>query len=391
MFSSEEYSDYANTEFNDVFGFFVNGTNCALVPGTTEPVSVNTINDGNDEGGDTTPHNAQFFINNIPPTLNTQMDGLTTVLTCTATVNADTTNHMKLAIADASDDILDSAVFIQAQSLSSGTTISTSLSGGGQHGPSISVSPNTAVIDAATLGGPNASNATGAVTYNVYSDAGCTDKVSAGTPEPITTPGSLPNSEQVTLSSPGTFYWQAVYSGDSNNNGVSSACGSETETVTGSVASPDLNAVIQVETKSALAGETVNISSLALESSCKSVSFETLQGGSVSSPTVMPNSIPVILDGDGNATVVVNGVGCVPGKYLIEADMPKAPYLSATTTLVAHAPHVTPAGLTGYPADEVETGNTPKSGESDVYTVFYVETNAVNFGAKGRDLLGRGL
>ena len=60
VFSSEEYSDYANTPYNDVFGFFINGTNCALVPGTTEPVSVNTINNGNDqEGGDTTPHHPE--------------------------------------------------------------------------------------------------------------------------------------------------------------------------------------------------------------------------------------------------------------------------------------------------------------------------------------------
>jgi hypothetical protein len=90
----------------------------------------------------------------------------------------------------------------------------------------------------------------------------------------------------------------------------------------------------------------------------------------------------VVLDGDGNATVVVNGVGCVPGKDLIEADLPKAPYLSATTTLVVRPPHVTPVGLTGYPADEVVTGNTPASGESDVYTVFYVETSGAHAGQK---------
>jgi len=119
VFSSEEYSNYSNTTFNDVFGFFVNGSNCASVPGTSEPVSVNTINNGNDAGGDATPHHADLFRDNVhpTPTINTQMDGLTVVLTCTAAVNPGQTNHMKLAIADASDQVLDSAVFLQAGSL----------------------------------------------------------------------------------------------------------------------------------------------------------------------------------------------------------------------------------------------------------------------------------
>jgi len=233
VFSSEEYSDYSNTQYNDVFGFFVNGTNCALVPGTTEPVSVNTINDGNDTGGDATPHNAQYFVNNVPPTLNTQMDGLTTVLTCNATVNPNVTNHMKLAIADGSDDILDSAVFLQAQSFSSGTTVATSLSGGGNTGASISVPTSTPVTDTATLSGGNVSTAGGTVTYNVYSDSACTSLVTSGGTVGVTSGTPLP-SNPVALTNAGTYYWQAVYSGDpaSGNNGVTATCGTEVETVT---------------------------------------------------------------------------------------------------------------------------------------------------------------
>ena len=230
VFSSEEYSDFANTQFNDVFGFFVNGNNCALVPGTTDPVDVNSINDGNDQGGDTTPHNPQFYVNNVPPTLNTQMDGLTTVLTCTANVNAGVSNHMKLAIVDGSDGNLDSAVFLEGESLVSGTGITTSLSGGGQSGPTITVPPNTAVSDTATLSGANSSQATGSVDYKVYSDASCMNLVSdQGT---VTVNGqNVPASSSATLSTPGTYYWQAAYSGDSLNNPVTSTCGSEVEKV----------------------------------------------------------------------------------------------------------------------------------------------------------------
>ncbi len=118
------------------------------------------------------------------------------------------------------------------------TTTSTSLSGGGQSGASISVPESTAVSDTALLSGANASTATGTVTYSVYSDSGCTTAVSTGTGQSITTPGTLPASSAVTLGTPGTYYWQAAYSGDSANAASMSACGSEVETVTGPVVGP---------------------------------------------------------------------------------------------------------------------------------------------------------
>src|SRR4051794_9275805 len=136
VFSSEEYNDFANSDFNDVFAFFVDGTNCALVPGTTDAVSVNTINNG-DPGGDTTPHHADLFRDNVRPapgSIDSQMDGLTTVLTCSANVNAGVTNHMKLAIADASDSAFDSAVFIESGSLISGRLLTVNKSGTGTGG-----------------------------------------------------------------------------------------------------------------------------------------------------------------------------------------------------------------------------------------------------------------
>jgi hypothetical protein len=54
-----------------------------------------------------------------------------------------------------------------------------------------------------------------------------------------------------------------------------------------------------------------------------------------------------------------------------------APFFSAIGAVDAVAPAVTPAGVSGTPANEVETGNSPESGNSDVYAVFYVETDPV--------------
>lgn len=104
VFSSEEYNEYVG-DFNDVFAFYVNGQNCATVGG--QPVSVNTIN--NDS-------NSALYVDNTDGHLDTQMDGLTVVLTCTAMVNPGQTNTMQFMIADAGDGILDSHVFLQAKS-----------------------------------------------------------------------------------------------------------------------------------------------------------------------------------------------------------------------------------------------------------------------------------
>ena len=89
-----------------------------MIPGTDTPVAINTVNDGNPEGN-TTATNPAYYRNNDVASgapINTELDGLTVVLTLTANVNAGVKNHIKLAIADASDCIYDSDVFIRAGS-----------------------------------------------------------------------------------------------------------------------------------------------------------------------------------------------------------------------------------------------------------------------------------
>lgn len=122
VFGSDEYNEYVDSGFNDVFAFLVNGTNCAVVGANDDPVSINTINKGNPYVADgSTGDNPALYRNNDLSdgggTIDTELDGLTTVLTCTAAVNAGQTNHLKLAIADTSDSSFDSAVFIEAGSI----------------------------------------------------------------------------------------------------------------------------------------------------------------------------------------------------------------------------------------------------------------------------------
>jgi hypothetical protein len=139
-----------------------------------------------------------------------------------------------------------------------------------------------------------------------------------------------------------------------------------------------VHAVIQIETSPSYAGDPVHVDSSQLQSACGgNIDFETLQGGSTLFPRTSFNSISVVLDDDGNATLVVDGGPCAAGSDVVEADLTVAPFITAISTVTVEPPQVTPEGLTAAPANEVETGNSPTSGESDVYTVFTVETNAV--------------
>jgi hypothetical protein len=121
VFASEEYNDYVNTGYNDVFAFYVNGENCAVVGKPALPVSINTINNGNPFGIPPVSHPELYRNNDIDSnggaTIDTEMDGLTTVLTCTARVEPGVKNHMRLAIADGGDPAYDSNVFLRAGSL----------------------------------------------------------------------------------------------------------------------------------------------------------------------------------------------------------------------------------------------------------------------------------
>ncbi len=116
VFGSDEYNEFVGSPFNDVFGFFLDGKNIALIPGTSTPVSINNVNLG---------VNPSFYRDNdledfgTPTPFGTQADGFTVPLQASAIVTPGT-HHIKLAIADAGDGLLDSWVFLAGQSFVSG-------------------------------------------------------------------------------------------------------------------------------------------------------------------------------------------------------------------------------------------------------------------------------
>jgi gliding motility-associated-like protein len=136
VFGSEEYPEYVNSSFNDVFGFFVSGgydpitwtpfnnKNIAIIPNTVStPVSINNVNNGTANSGPCM--NCAYYTNNTGGTT-IQYDGKTTVLTAWLKVVPCVTYSLKIAIADAGDGILDSGVFLEANSFSTNkVTLST--------------------------------------------------------------------------------------------------------------------------------------------------------------------------------------------------------------------------------------------------------------------------
>jgi hypothetical protein len=136
----------------------------------------------------------------------------------------------------------------------------------------------------------------------------------------------------------------------------------------------EIVAVIQVEALPIFAGQTVDISSQQLFDDCAELFWDSFEA-----PGAGSGINGVALDNDGNATLRVLGEDCAPGPNLIEADLNAAPYTTATATLTALPPAVTPEPtITGAPNPEVETGdNGPGNPESQVYATFLIEENPV--------------
>lgn len=131
LFASEEYGNF-QCQFSDAFAFLLTNTvtgvttNLAVVPNTTNPISVVTIRD--------------FLYNSSCPSVNNQyfgsynggsaatsapinFNGQTKLMNASATLTVNTLYHIKLVIADRKDPNSDSAIFIASDSFNIGQDV----------------------------------------------------------------------------------------------------------------------------------------------------------------------------------------------------------------------------------------------------------------------------
>ena len=132
VFSSDEYTQWINSSFNDVFAFFVSGPgitgpfnappgfpggaqNIAVVPGTNTPITISTIFPAGVPGEPPAGLNPQLYISNTGGTTHTH-NGFTVPIPVELNVQCGETYHFKFAIGDGSDTYLNTAVFLEAGS-----------------------------------------------------------------------------------------------------------------------------------------------------------------------------------------------------------------------------------------------------------------------------------
>ncbi|WP_299845956.1 Hint domain-containing protein [uncultured Roseovarius sp.] len=107
VFSSEEYPEFTNGQFQDFVGVWINGTQVDLAVGDGD------IDPGNLNSG----ANGNLFIDNTADQFNTEMDGFTVTMTLTIPVNSGVVNSIRIGIADVADNRYDSTLLVAGDSV----------------------------------------------------------------------------------------------------------------------------------------------------------------------------------------------------------------------------------------------------------------------------------
>ncbi len=107
VLSSEEYPEFANSQFNDVVGVWVNGVEAQVTIGDGS-ASIGNINQNDTEN---------IYIDNTTDAFNTEMDGFTVTLTFVAPVNPGVENTLRIGVADTADSNYDTNLLIAGGSV----------------------------------------------------------------------------------------------------------------------------------------------------------------------------------------------------------------------------------------------------------------------------------
>ncbi len=137
VFASEEYCEFVGSIYNDVFGFFIQGPgingnfsgnarNVALIPGSNDFVSINSVNYQQNEAyyvrneliDDAVLCDLDIYFDDHYGEI--EYDGFTRRLTAVLRLQPCQTYHIRLVVADVGDNFYDSAVFLAAESFNLG-------------------------------------------------------------------------------------------------------------------------------------------------------------------------------------------------------------------------------------------------------------------------------
>jgi gliding motility-associated-like protein len=151
VFGSDEHPTFScSPSFNDIFAITVTGVTVVqpenlitLIPGTTTPVSISTVN--NQGCGDPT----YYVDNTVQNSQYIVFGGYTTVLTAEMIVQCGEMYHLKMMISDGGDESYNTGCFVKANSLTTG---------------SVTINTTTASADNSTVEG--CSNAVVTLTLN---------------------------------------------------------------------------------------------------------------------------------------------------------------------------------------------------------------------------------
>lgn len=127
VFGSNEYTTFCCSNYNDVFGFYVDGPNpsggnyvaenFAFVPGTTNPITISTVYPPGTGCGAAGQYDQYYQDNFFNPDFN--CEGVLTKMSVSIPVVCGETYHFKFGVADGSDGSLNTYVFMEESSFSS--------------------------------------------------------------------------------------------------------------------------------------------------------------------------------------------------------------------------------------------------------------------------------